>query len=96
MATPAGKRPSTLEEALRELKGALHVATETEAAAELRLAAAVKLYEIERLPAGAAAELAGLDKFEFLQRVGEYEVPVFRQSPKELDEELRALRALRG
>ncbi len=96
MAIPQKKRPTTLEEALRELKGALHVATEMEAAAELRLAAAVKLYEIERLPAGAAAELAGLDKFEFLQRVGEYGVSAFRQSPQELDEELKILRTLRG
>lgn len=95
MATPQEKRPTTLDEALRELKAALHVATETEAATELRLAAAVKLYEVERLSAGAAAELAGLDRFEFLRRVGEYGVPVFCQSPEELDLELKTLRSLR-
>jgi len=96
MAIAEEERPSTLHEALLRLKGALHVATETEAVAELRLAAAVKLYEIQRLPAGAAAELAGLDKFEFLTRVGDYGVPVFGQSPQELDQELKILRSLRG
>ena len=95
MGIPQEKRPTTLDEALRDLKGALHVATETEAATELRLAAAVKLYEMERLSAGAAAELAGLDKFEFLKRVGDCGVPAFRQSPQELDEELKILRSLR-
>lgn len=75
---------------------ALQAETEDDAVAELRLAAAVKLYELERLSPGAAADLAGLDKFEFLKRVGDYGVPVFRQPPEELDAELETLRSLRG
>lgn len=55
----------------------------------LRFAAAVKLYEVGRLSAGAAARLAGVAKPVFLSRLGEWGVPVFRQTSDELMEELR-------
>lgn len=55
---------------------------------ELRLAAAIKLYEVGRLSSGAAAELAGVPKPVFLQRLGDYGVPTFRQTEAELREEL--------
>jgi len=46
---------------------------------ELRMAAAVKLYELGRMSSGRAAELAGVPRVEFLQCLGRYEV-----SPLEL------------
>jgi predicted HTH domain antitoxin len=55
---------------------------------ELRMLAAVKLYEMRRLSSGAAAELAGVPKPVFLQRLGDYGVPTFRQTEEELREEL--------
>jgi hypothetical protein len=51
--------------------------------------AAVKLYEMGRPSSGAAAEFAGVPKPVFLQRLGNYGVPTFRQTDEELREELR-------
>jgi len=56
---------------------------------EVRMLAAVKLYEMGRLSSGAAAEFAGVPKPVFLQRLGDYGVPTFRQTEEELREELR-------
>jgi hypothetical protein len=55
----------------------------------LKLTAAVKLYEMGRLSAGGAAELAGLPVVVFLSRLAEFNVPAFRQSEAELLEDLR-------
>jgi predicted HTH domain antitoxin len=41
---------------------------------ELRLLAAIKLFEMGRLSSGRAAELAGMSRVEFLLRLGEYRV----------------------
>ncbi len=55
--------------------------------AELLLEAAMKLYEAGRLSSGAAAELAGMPKPVFLERLAGYGVPAFRQSAAELQDE---------
>ena len=52
--------------------------------AELRIAAAMKLYELRRLSSGAAAQLAGLTRTEFLQRLGEYCIATFDLTDEEL------------
>jgi predicted HTH domain antitoxin len=65
---------------------ALHVPTER-LGAELLLAAAVKLHEAGRLSSGAAAELAGVPKPVFLERLAAYGVPALRQSGTELSAE---------
>lgn len=59
------------------------------AAGELRILAAVKLYEMGRLSTGAAAEFAGVPKPVFLQRLGDYGVPVFDMTEEELKWETR-------
>jgi predicted HTH domain antitoxin len=59
-----------------------------EAGNEIRLAAAVKLYEVGRLPSGAAARLAGIPKVTFLSRLAEFGVATFRQSEQEVAEDL--------
>jgi predicted HTH domain antitoxin len=51
------------------------------------MAAAVKLYEMERLSSGAAAELAGVPKPVFLARLAEFNVDAFRLSEDELRRE---------
>jgi predicted HTH domain antitoxin len=43
-------------------------------ARELRLLAAVKLYELSRLSSGRAAELAGMPRVEFLLKLKDYQV----------------------
>jgi len=53
-------------------------------AAEIRLAAAVKLYELGRLSSGAAARLAGLARVQFLITLADYGVDTFRLSSDEL------------
>ena len=54
---------------------------------KVRLAAAVKLYELGRLSSGAAATLAGIPRAVFLARLGEWGVATFRQSEDELRED---------
>jgi predicted HTH domain antitoxin len=59
------------------------------ASAELRMLAAVKLFELKKLSSGAAARLAGVSRIEFLKRLGEYGVPVFDMTEKEFEQETR-------
>ncbi len=58
-------------------------------AAEVSMAAAVKLYELGKLSAGAAAELAGIPKPLFLGRLADYGVPNFDLTEEELQEDLK-------
>lgn len=55
---------------------------------ELLLAAAVRWFESGRLSSGAAAELAGLSKPEFLDRLKEFGISALGSSPSELAEDL--------
>jgi predicted HTH domain antitoxin len=57
--------------------------------AELRLAAAVKLYELGRLSSGAAATLAGIPRTVFLSKLADYRVDTFRMTEEELQRESR-------
>jgi predicted HTH domain antitoxin len=56
---------------------------------ELRLIAAVKLFELGRLSSGAAARLAGVPRVIFLSRLGDYGVDTFRLTEEELREDAR-------
>ena len=60
-----------------------------EAGATVRLAAAMKLYELGRLSSGAAARLAGLPRVVFLSRLADYGVDTFRLSEEDLERETR-------
>jgi predicted HTH domain antitoxin len=55
---------------------------------ELRMAAAVKLYELGRLSSGAAADLAGVSRPLFLTKLSDYGVPNFRMTEEELRQDL--------
>lgn len=63
--------------------------TEEEAGDALRMAAAVKLYELGRLSSGAAARLAGIPRVLFLSRIADYGVDTFRLSEEDLRKESR-------
>jgi hypothetical protein len=49
-----------------------------QAADELRMLAAMKLYEMGRMSSGSAARLAGVPRTVFLQKLGDYGVDTFR------------------
>jgi predicted HTH domain antitoxin len=66
---------------------ALH-ATPDSLGSELRLAAAIKLFEIGRLTSGAAATLAGIPRTVFLARLSGYRVATFTQDEDELRRDL--------
>ena len=53
-------------------------------AGELRMAAAVKLFELGRLASGAAARLAGVPRVVFLSRLADYGVDTFQLTEEEL------------
>lgn len=60
-----------------------------EAGETVRMAAAVKLYELGRLSSGAAAQLAGVPRVFFLSRLADYQVDTFRLTEEELRRETR-------
>jgi predicted HTH domain antitoxin len=51
---------------------------------ELKMLAAVKLFELGRLSSGRAAQLAGIPRVAFLMRLGDYRVAAFQLTPEEL------------
>lgn len=57
---------------------------------ELRLAAAVKWYELGRITQGKAAELAGLSRAEFISALNRYDVSPVQVSLEELEDEIRS------
>ena len=60
-------------------------ADESTFALELRMLAAVKLYELGRLSSGRAAELAGMSRVQFLLDLGRYKVFPFEVELQELE-----------
>ena len=54
---------------------------------ELRLAAAVKWYEMGLVSQGRAAEISGLSRSQFISALGRFEVSVFQYDPSEVIEE---------
>ena len=54
---------------------------------EMRLAAAVKWYEIGSLSQSKAAELAGVSRQEFLASLARFNVSPFQVTPQELAQE---------
>ena len=54
---------------------------------EIRMLAAVKLYEMGRLSSGAASRLAGIPRTLFLQKLAEYGVFTFDLTQGEFDAE---------
>ena len=57
-------------------------------ALELRLAAAVKLYELGQVSQEVAADIAGLPRAEFLTALSRYRVSLFQETAESLQEQL--------
>jgi predicted HTH domain antitoxin len=53
----------------------------------LRIAAAVKWYELQKISQGRAAEIAGLSRAEFVDALGRYGVSPFQQTAEEIIED---------
>lgn len=68
----------------------------SEAEGRVRLAAAMKLHELGHLSAGAAADLAGIPKVEFLHKLADHGVDAFRVMPAEFDQDHETLRRSLG
>ena len=56
---------------------------------EMRLAAAVKWYELGLVSQSKAAELAGLSRTEFISSLSRFKVSPFQETPEELEKEFR-------
>jgi predicted HTH domain antitoxin len=55
---------------------------------EMRIAAAVKWYELGKISQGKAAEIAGLSRAGFIDALSRFQVSPFQYSAKELAEEV--------
>jgi predicted HTH domain antitoxin len=64
--------------------------TPEELEAQIRLMAALKMFELGKLASGKAAELAGLSRVEFFEMCGRYRVSIFNYPPEDLEAELAA------
>jgi predicted HTH domain antitoxin len=64
--------------------------TADELSAQIRLMAALKMFELGKLSSGKAAELAGLSRGEFFEACGRYRVPIYNYPDEEIEAELRA------
>lgn len=57
-------------------------------AQEMRIAAAIKWYELEQVSQGKAAEIAGLTRAEFIEALSRYKVSPFQYTEADLAQEL--------
>jgi predicted HTH domain antitoxin len=62
-----------------------------ELAREMKIAAAVKWYELGEISQGKAAEIAGLNRIEFMDVLIRYKVSPFQYTAEELAEEIASL-----
>lgn len=62
--------------------------TPTEMGRDVKLYAALMLFQLGKLSSGMAAQMAGVSRVEFLYLCGEYGISVFQYTPEELEAEL--------
>lgn len=63
-----------------------------EAAREVQLMAALRLYELGRISSGLAARLARMSRVEFIMTCGQCGVSIFQQTPEELADDIASAR----
>jgi len=57
---------------------------QNDVASEIKLMAALKLYETGRISSGLASQLAGIPRVEFLMACGNYGITIFQQTEDEV------------
>ena len=62
--------------------------TRKELEAQIRLMAALKMFELGKLSSGKAAQLAGISRVEFFEMCGRYQVPIVNYTDDEIAAEL--------
>ena len=55
---------------------------------ELKMAMAVKLFELNRISSGTAAKLVGIDRVTFLKELGKYQVGMHHYNVNELEKDI--------
>ena len=65
--------------------------TYQDGAEAIKEAAVLELYREGKISSGKAAEILGMDRFEFIRYAGKKGIPYIRITPDELDEEERLL-----
>jgi predicted HTH domain antitoxin len=73
--------PAGLEESVQTTSGEIQQ--------QIRLMAALKMFELGKLSSGKAAELAGLSRVGFFEACGRYKVSVFNYPADELEDEIQ-------
>ena len=73
--------PAGLEESVQT--------TPAEVQQQIRLMAALKMFELGKLSSGKAAELAGLSRADFFEAGARYKVSAFNYSAEETETEIR-------
>lgn len=63
--------------------------TRSELEQQVRLMAALKMFELGKISSGKAAELAGVSRVGFFDLCGRYRVSIFNYPPEDLEDELR-------
>ena len=58
----------------------------------IKLYAALLMFRSGEISAGAAAELAGIDRYAFAEECRKHDIPLIAYPPADLDRELEALR----
>ncbi|GIV18016.1 MAG: hypothetical protein KatS3mg022_3451 [Armatimonadota bacterium] len=76
-----------------DLPGSLEMSDE-QFQQEARLLLAVKLYELGRISAGVAAQLAGVERVSFLTLLSRYSVPAINLQGEEIKYEIKEARKL--
>lgn len=66
--------------------------TRPEIVSTLKLYAALALFQAGKLSAGAATELAGIDRYTFMLECKKHNIPTINYSPDDLDAELADFR----
>ena len=59
---------------------------------ELRFLVAAKLYELGRITSGRAADVAGMERADFLNELGTHRISVWNYDEEELEREIEAAR----
>lgn len=66
--------------------------TEAELQQNIKTSLAVRLYRMEKLTIGKAAQLAGLSRFQFETMLSEHEIPISMLSIEDIREDIKKLR----